>query len=107
VLRFGHVVGAKGSTASSHDEQPRARSVLRARPVASRRSRRAWAAHPASAHPFAINDATISSCPLLTISDASRKEAIRCLKRRLSDVIFRQLIIDHDTTETANYHTAL
>jgi transposase len=29
----------------------------------------------------------------------TRKEALRCLKRRLSDVVFRQLVIDHETAQ--------
>jgi transposase len=31
-----------------------------------------------------------------TADDKTRKEAFRCLKRRLSDVVFRQLIIDRE-----------
>ena len=30
----------------------------------------------------------------------TRKEALRCLRRRLSDVVFRQLIDDHQRLET-------
>jgi transposase len=29
----------------------------------------------------------------------TRKEALRCLKRRLSDVVYRQLVLDHTRTE--------
>ena len=31
----------------------------------------------------------------------TRKEALRCLKRRLSDVVFRQLVIDLQPAATA------
>jgi len=38
-------------------------------------------------------------------SGKTRREALRCLKRRLSDVVFRQLVIDLEQP-TAAVHTA-
>lgn len=35
----------------------------------------------------------------------TRKEALRCLKRRLSDVVFRQLVIDHEQAAAATNTT--